>query len=288
MTISGGKYICYNGDFINAADKIISPNNRSFRYGDALFESIRACGTEAQFLDLHLNRLKHSMQWLKMTIPAYFTSENLSLLITKLLNKNRIFGGARIRLTVIRNPGGLYAPEDNTVSFVLESETLESDHYSLNPHGLIIDLYTEMPKPVYRLSSVKSTSALFHVLAGIYKTENKLDDCILVNTKGHLVESISSNIFILREGHVFTPGTEEGCLPGIMRQVIISCFRTNNQKFSDNIPLMVSDLLSADEVFFTNAIAGIRWVGAFRKKRYYRDFSQKLIQQLNQKAFGQQ
>ena len=280
------KYICYNGDFLSAESPVLRVSNRSFRYGDALFESIHACGTEAQFLDLHLNRLKQSMQWLNMIVPAFYTLENISQQITKLLNKNRIFGGARIRLTIFRNPGGLYTPEDNTVSFILESIPLEFVHYSLNSHGYVIDLYTGMPKPVHRLSSIKSTSALLYVMAGIYKTENGLDDCILINEKGHLVESGSSNLFILRNGQIFTPGLEEGCLPGIMRQVLISCIQSTGKKFSENVPLRVPDLMTADEVFLTNAIAGIRWVGAFEKKRYYRDVSRQLVQQLNKLAFG--
>jgi branched-subunit amino acid aminotransferase/4-amino-4-deoxychorismate lyase len=291
MSGSPLKYLCYNGDFITAGEPVLQLNNRSFRYGDALFESIHACGTEAQFLDLHLNRLKQSMEWLKMTVPSFFTPANIAQLITKLLNKNRIFGGACIRLTVFRNPGscntpGLYAPENNTVSYTLESEILEFDHYSLNPHGLVIDLFTEMPKPVHRLSSIKSTSGLLYVMAGIYQTEKGLDDCILINEKGHLVESGNSNIFLIREGHILTPGLEEGCLPGIMRQVLIPFFRINGQHFSENVPLVISDLLAADEVFLTNAIAGIRWVGAFQHKRYYRDISRQLLEQLNQLAFG--
>ena len=291
MADSAAKYLCYDGDFFDAGKPVLPLSNRSFRYGDALFESIHACGTEAQFLDLHMARLRQSMEWLKMTVPAFFTPDNIGRLITKLLNKNRIFGGARIRLTVFRDPRTnnvpeLVAPENNIVTYTLESEALDAEHYSLNPHGLVIDLFTPMPKPVHWLSSIKSTSALLYVMAGIFAKEKGLDDCILINEKGHLVESGSSNLFIIREGHIFTPGPEEGCLPGIMRQVVISCIRANGQHFSENIPLVISDLLAADEVFLTDAIAGIRWVGAFQQKRYYRNISRQLLEQINTLTSG--
>jgi branched-subunit amino acid aminotransferase/4-amino-4-deoxychorismate lyase len=196
-----------------------------------------------------------------------------------------------MQLTVFRNSGSSHegkmaVPEINTVSYTLESEALPSDHYQLNPQGLVIDIFTPMPKPVHRLSSIKSTSALLYVMAGIFVTEKGLDDCILVNEKGHLVESGASNIFLLREGQIYTPGIEEGCIPGIMRQVILSSIRSSNKKFSENLPLVISDLLAADEVFLTDAINGIRWVGAFQQKRYYRDFSRQLTDQLNSLAFG--
>jgi branched-subunit amino acid aminotransferase/4-amino-4-deoxychorismate lyase len=287
------KYICLNGDFAKAGEPVLYINNRSFRYGDALFEDIHAFGTEAQFLDNHLARLKQSMQWLKMAVPAFLTPAAISELITKLLNKNRIFGGACIQLTVFRESGAdsphdLHSPEKSPVSFALVSVPLATDHYDLNPHGYTIDLYAEMPKPVQRLSFIKSTSALFYVMADLYRKEKGLDDCILVNEKGHLVESVHSNLFLIRDEQVYSPALEEGCIPGVMRKILNSCIPSTGKKIITDVPLVVSDLLSADEVFLTNAVDGIRWVGAFREKRYYRDFSQQLMKILNRLAFENQ
>jgi branched-chain amino acid aminotransferase len=286
MIVAKSKYLCYNGDFQTYESCKLQFDNRAFRYGDALFESIHACGTEAQFLELHLNRLKHSMAVLKMVIPVFFTTINLSQMITKLLNKNRIFGGARIRLTVFRDASGLYTPAKNDVSFIIESQPLEVDRYELNQRGYVIDIYTEMPKPLNSLSAVKSTSALFYVMAGIYKSEKNLDECILLNEKGHLVESISSNLFIIKNSTLFTPSLKEGCLPGIMRQVIISFLPFAGLNVNEEDPLDINHLLQADEVFLTNAINGIRWVGALQQKRYYHEISENLLQKINQLAFG--
>lgn len=285
------QYICLNGDFVKADEPVLFMNNRSFRYGDALLENIHACGTEAQFLDLHLTRLKQSMQWLKMVVPAYFTLTAISGLITKLLNKNRIFRGACIQLTVFRNfaadgPHDLPSSEKSAVSFALVALPLAGDHYFMNPHGYTIDLYTEMPKPVHRLSFIKSTSALFYAMADLHRDEKKLDDCILINEKGHLVESVHSNLFLLRDAMIYTPATEEGCIPGVMRKILMSFIPSTGKKIISDVPLVVSDLLSADEVFLTNAVEGIRWVGAFREKRYYRELSQQLVNILNRMAFG--
>jgi len=290
MESVAAKYICINGDYFKADEPVLYITNRSFRYGDALVEDIHACGTEAQFLEIHLSGLKQSMHWLKMSVPALLTAASISQLITKLLNKNRIFGGAHIQLTVFRNPMAesphdLHKSENSTVSFVLVSSPLASDHYDLNARGFGIDLYAEMPKPVQRLSFIKSTSALFYVMADLYRNEKGLDDCIVVNEKGHLVESVYSNLFLLRDEQIYTPATEEGCITGVMRTVMNSCIPYTGKGIITNVPLVVSDLLSADEVFLTNAVDGIRWVGAFREKRYYREFSQQLVKILNRLAF---
>jgi branched-subunit amino acid aminotransferase/4-amino-4-deoxychorismate lyase len=287
------KYICFNGDFVRDDEPVLPVTNRSYLYGDALVENIHACGTEAQFLDMHLSRLKQSMQWLKMSVPAFLTQTTFSGLITKLLNKNRIFGGACIQLTVFRHSGddlphGSDLHGESTVSFTLLSIPLSADHYDLNSHGYAIDIYTEMPKLIQRLTCIKSTSALFYVLADLYRKEKGLDDCVLVNEKGHLTESVRSNIFLIRDGQIYTPSLEEGCIPGIMRKILISLIPSANMKVISDVPLVVTDLLSADEVFFSNAVDGIRWAGAFREKRYYREISPLLVQLLNRLAFGDQ
>jgi branched-subunit amino acid aminotransferase/4-amino-4-deoxychorismate lyase len=291
MESGSGKYICMNGDFVKADEPVLMINNRSFRYGDALVENIHAFGTEAQFLDIHLTRLKQSMQWLKMTVPAFLTTIAISGLITKLLNKNRIFGGASVQMMVFRDPDvtgphSFHSPEGSKVSFALVSLSLASDHYDLNPHGYAIDIYSDMPKPAQRISFIKSTSALFYAMADLYREEKGLDECILVNEKGHLVESVRSNLFILRDDQLFSPSSEEGCIPGVMRKIIISCIPSTGKKIITDVPLVVSDLLAADEVFLTNAVEGIRWVGAFREKRYYRDMSHQLVKALNRMAFS--
>ncbi len=286
MTATKAKYLCYNGDFQTYENCRLQFGNRSFRYGDALFETIHACGTEAQFLELHLNRLRQSMKVLRMTVPVYFTAGNIAQIITKLLNKNRIFGGARIRMTVFRDAEGLYTPLKHDVSFIIESLPLDADHYELNQRGYMIDIYPDMPKPTNSLSSLKSTSALFYVMAGIFKAEKGLDDCLLLNDKGHLVESISSNLFLIKNSTIYTPSLTEGCLPGIMRQVIISLMPVAGFDFNEEAPLGINDLLHADEVFLTNAINGIRWVGAFQQKRYYHEISMSILQKVNQLAFS--
>ena len=71
------KYICLNGDFLKSDQPVINSNNRAFKYGDALFETIHANGTEPQFLELHVNRLIKGMKVLKMNVPGTFKFEYL-------------------------------------------------------------------------------------------------------------------------------------------------------------------------------------------------------------------
>lgn len=279
------KYICLNGDFIKSDQPVINSNNRAFKYGDALFETIHANGTEPQFLELHVNRLIKGMKVLKMNVPGTFKFEYFKRLITNILNKNRQLQGARIRLTIFRNPGGLYTPSTNDISFLLESSPLEYDKYILNIKGYAVDIYQDILKPINVLSNLKSTNSLIFIMAGIYKNENNLDDSIILNEKQRITECTASNIFIVKDSKFFTPGLSEGCLDGIMRYKVIKLLKSLGYFINDNCSLTMQDLHTADELFLTNVITGIRWVVAFRQKRYYNKISKLLIQKLNGVTF---
>jgi branched-subunit amino acid aminotransferase/4-amino-4-deoxychorismate lyase len=278
-------YICINGEFIKSDQPVFNTDNRAFHYGDALFETIHANGTKPQFLELHIKRLTRGMSILKMNIPENFRPEYFRRLITSILNKNRQLQGARIRITVFRNSVGLYAPSSNKISFLIESFPLEHDIYVLNTKGIAVDIFEDIQKPANILSNLKTTNSLIFVLAGIFKNEKNLDDCLILNENQRIIESISSNIFIVRNSKILTPGLNEGCLAGTMRHTIIDISRNLGYSVNDNCSLTVQDLLAADELFLTNAIAGIKWVLAFRQKRYYNDTSKILIQNLNELSF---
>lgn len=280
------KYICLNGAYIKSGKPVLESNNRSFLYGDGLFETIHANGTEPQFIELHLNRMIDGMKQLKMIIPGFFSSTYFTRHIKGVLTRNKQFRGARVRITVFRNTGGFYTPETNEVSFVIESSQLEQDLYTLNQQGYKINIFPDLAKPVNLQCSLKTTSALLFVLAGIYRSENLLDDCLILNQSGKICEALSSNIFLVKGNKYYTPSLKEGCLPGIMRQIISEIIRNEGLYINDDCSLTVEDLLSADEIFLTNAVCGIRWVVAFRQKRYYSKSSKSLIKLLNEKAFG--
>ncbi|MCK5822930.1 MAG: aminotransferase class IV [Bacteroidales bacterium] len=279
------KYICNNGDFVLSDSPVLTTQNRAFRYGDGLFETMHANGTKVQFLDEHFIRLTYGIEKLKMNIPDYFTINHIKNLITKLLNKNKLYQGAKIRLSVFRSDGGLYTPLSNNISFIIEAEELEHAKYTLNKKGLVIDIYNEIKKNINYFSDLKSSNALLFVLAGIYKQKNKLDDCIIINQENKIVEAVSSNIFIVKNNQLYSPALTDGCIPGIMRTQIIKTALSLNYTIFDDCNIKPDDLLSADEVFLTNAISGIRWVVAYKNNRYFNKTSKLLINKLNESVF---
>jgi len=278
-------FILFNGEYYHREDFGLSFKNRSFYYGDALFETMHANGTEIQFFEDHLARLVFGMRVLKMEIPTVIESGFIEKEIIKLLHKNKLYQGVRIRLSVFRNEGGKYTPSDNNISYLVETEYMENAHYNLNHKGLIIDLFKDIKKPVNAFANIKSANALIYIMAGSYAKENNLGDCILINEKGNIVEGISSNIFIIKGDKISTPPLKDGPVAGIMRKQILKIADKHGLKISNETSLNEADLINADEVFLTNAIHGIRWVLAYKDRRYFNNIARQFNEKLNIMAF---
>lgn len=283
--MSVNSFILYNGEYHFKDEFVLSYKNRAYCYGDALFETMHANGTEIQFFEDHLTRLIYGMKTLKMEIPTTIETGYIEKEIIKLLHKNKLYQGVRIRLSVYRNEGGKYTPTDNNVSYLCETEYIENDHYELNQKGFIIDVFNEIKKPINAFANLKSSNALLYVMAGIYAKNNKLDDCILLNEDGNIVEGISSNIFLVKGSTISTPPLKDGPVAGIMRKQILKIADLNGLKINFEKSLNETQLLNADEVFFTNSISGLRWVLAYKERRYFNHIARQFIDKLNVSAF---
>ena len=106
---------------------------------------------------------------------------------------------------------------------------------------------------------------------------------MILNQYGRIAESLSSNIFIVKEKQLLTPPLTEGCLAGTMRATLMELAKHAGYELIQ-MPLTEKQLFEADEVFLTNAVQGIQWVGAYKDKRYFNFAARKLIQELIAKA----
>lgn len=277
------KQILYNGRYISGDSAESFSVNRAFLYGDSIFETMFVSKGKIHFFEEHMNRLIQGMKVLKYVIPDKFTEFNKKLEdeILKLMFKNKLFKSARIRLTVFRKSGGLYTPVCNEVDYIITATDPGNEKYVLNNTGYLIGLYDEIKKPVNIFSSYKTANSIIYTLAGVYKNEKKSDDCLILNEKGNIIETISSNIFLVINNKLITPPIEEGCINGIIRNQIIN-FAKLYEIICTERSVQQNDLLSADEIFLTNSINGIQWVVAYKDKRYFKKMSNFFINKLNE------
>ena len=169
------------------------------------------------------------------------------------------------------------------MTYFIEAEALADNEFVLNATGRMVDIFTEYKKEINKLSVFKTLNCQLYVQAAIHARDKGLDEALIQNNKLSIIESNSSNLFIVSNGVLYTPTLEDGCVAGTMRMNIINLALENKIKVYE-CTLNPQNLLAADEMFLTNAVRGIEWIVGYRTKRYFNDMSKRLMVVLNEKA----
>jgi len=274
--------LIYNGEFYPSNQPILSINNRSFRYGDGLFESIRVVNGEVYNFEAHFTRLIEGMRMFNIETPEYFTIEYFENQIKSLIQHNGIHKGGRVKLTIYRKGEvASYYSETNEPGFIIEAESFSSNEFELSTDGIDIDVFDEITKPLNKYASFKTTNAFFYVSAIHAAKEKGLGDHLLINEKMNIIESTNSNFFIVSNGILYTPPLSSGCVGGTMRMKVINLALANNIKVYES-SITAGHLLSCDEIILTNAIQGIKWVRSYKTKRFFHKMADQLVKFLNE------
>lgn len=274
------KYIVYDG-FLRPNDiPLFKSTNRAFRYGDAIFETMRYHKGRVLFWEDHYKRLLQSMAVMKFPLNCLPKSSDILTFISDLTVKNRNFLDSRVRLTLFRRGEGYHAPEHLEASWIIEADALDGKGYILPEKGVKIDVFEEFPKNFTPASAFKSANALPYIMAGIFCKQNELDDCLVVNGYGKIIESINSNLFWIQGEKLFTPLVSTGCIDGVMRKQICLVAGKAGLTLIENEGATLKTLLEADEIFLTNSVSGIKWVGGFRQRRYLSRLTSKVFTEL--------
>jgi branched-chain amino acid aminotransferase len=260
-------WLFYNGQMIPADTPIISANNRGLRFGDGLFETIKVLEGKMPLFHLHMERLNKGLAVLNMQLPENYTPDYISQVILELCNRNSIAGTARVRLTVVRGNGTLFATEDLYASIIIQAEPLASDYLVFNETGLTIDVCPGIQKSCDQLSNLKSNNYLPYVMAAQYARQHQLNDCLLLNAHNRICDGTIANVFRIHQNSIYTPPLSEGGVAGVMRQYLLTELPKAGYTVHEKI-CTPEELETANEVFLTNALFGIRWVAKFRNKIY--------------------
>ena len=259
-----------NGQFCQSPS--IHHNNRSFLYGDGFFESIRLFEGVIFNRESHFNRVSTTLKQLELELER--SVNDVFSEVEVLAQKNGLLNACSARLTIYREQGGLYTPLTNQASYIIS--TVEHPEHRFNiGNGIRLGIYSKHLKAAQPLSTIKSSSALLYVLASIDRKKQIMDELILLNEHSNVVEGTNSNIFMVKDSHVFTPPLSDGGVAGTMRHLLLQQFNVEESSFQ------ISDLELADEIFLTNC-HGIRWVKEFGKNNHFNsDVSAKVVDCLN-------
>lgn len=254
-------------------------SNRGFLYGDAIFETLKLNNGKILFFEDHYLRLMAGMRILRMKIPHEFTMEFIENQCIMTANANNIAKNARIRFTVYRKDGGKYLPNNNNVSYIIET-TETHQNYNFNTNIYEIELYKDNYIDQNILSNLKTNNKIINVLASIYAQENDYQNCLLINDSKNIVEATNGNFFMFLNNKLITPPLSQGCINGILRKQILKIAKNIGIESEERI-ISPFELQNSDELFISNIIIGIQPISKYRKKEFDFKIAQKLLEEIN-------
>lgn len=277
--------INFNGTIQSADTKELTFDNRGFKYGDALFETLRVLQGKVVFAEEHYLRLMASMRIMRMEIPMQFTLEFFEEQILALVVAAGLENSpAKIRFNVYRNDGGLYTPVTNNVSFFISIDRLPNAFYIVEEGGYEVELFKDFYQAPGLLSTLKTNNKALQITGSVFAQENDLQNCLILNTDKNVVEALNGNVFLVKGSIVKTPPITDGCLNGIVRKQLIKIIKATEGITFEEASISPFELQKADELFITNSVIGIQPVTQYRKKQFNTTTAKSLLGKLNAAA----
>ncbi len=229
----------------------IAVTNRGLAYGDGLFETIKVIDGRAQFLTAHLARLARDCARLDISLDAI----RLRAEIVQLVAGQR---DGILKLIITRCAFGRgyqsqpSAPAERLLLFYpqvfAQSEPLST--------GVQVRMCRQRLAEQPRLAGIKHLNRLEQVLARAEWTDPAIAEGLMLDHASRLIEGTMSNLFLVRDGLIYTPRLHRCGVAGVLRELILQRIEIDCAPVVE-VDLTLDDLVAADEIFLTNSIIGI-------------------------------
>ncbi|WP_102029298.1 branched-chain-amino-acid transaminase [Salirhabdus sp. Marseille-P4669] len=252
----GEQWIFSSGEYVRKEDAVVSVYDHGFLYGDGVFEGIRVYSGNVFRLDSHLKRLYESAQSIMLNIP--YSKEELEEIIVNTVRKNGL-DNAYIRVVVSRGVGnlGLDPSFCSSPRVIVIAEALAIYPKSAYENGLkLVSVASRRNRPDVLSPQVKSLNYLNNILVKLEANQADADEALMLNDQGYVTEGSADNIFIVKNGVIYTPPVYLGALEGITRNAIIDLAKANGYEIQET-PFTRHDVYVADEVFLTGTAAEV-------------------------------
>ena len=254
-----------DGAFYPKSQAKVSVFDHGLLYGDGVFEGIRAYNGSVFKLKEHIDRLYRSAHMIMLEIPV--SKEEMIQTVLETLRKNNL-KDSYIRLVVTRGVGdlGLNPKKCAKPTIIVITDTIALHKGEAKEKGVTAMISWVKRDPVDATShEIKSLNYLNSILAKIEANISGVDEAICLDKNGFVCEGVAENIFIVRNGRIFTPPSYTGALPGITAEEIAKLARKLGYEVKDK-NITPYELFNAEEVFFTGTAAEIVPVREINKR----------------------
>ena len=242
--------ICFlNDKFLEIQDAKISPLDRGFLFGDAIYEVIIAVDKKPFELDAHLTRLKKNISFLKYSLSDQIDLEEI---ILEVISRNNFLKQV-IYVQISRGTDSIrdHIPSnDLTPTIFVSSHELKTEFsLSSGEKAILLEDFR------WRKSQIKATSLLANVIYRSEANQQEVFETILFEN-GFITEGAVSNIFCCIDNKILTPPLTENILPGVTRKVILELIQDTSFEYEET-KITVDSFLSAEEIWVTNSTKGV-------------------------------
>ncbi len=251
-----GLKIWLDGRLVDREEAKVSVFDHGLLYGDGVFEGIRVYDGTIFEMDAHIKRLYESAKAIRL--PIRLSQSELANAMQETVEANGITNGY-IRLVVTRGVGTLglnpFVCENSCIIIIADKIQLYPEE--LYEKGMkVISATTVRNHPLAIPPQVKSMNYLNNILAKIEALDVNVPEAIMYNHEGYVAEATGDNVFIVKEGVIYTPPAEAGALGGITRSVVIKLAEVENLEVVEK-NLTRFDLYVCDEFFLTGTAAEV-------------------------------
>ena len=255
-----------DGEYYPKSRAKISVYDHGLLYGDGVFEGIRAYNGVVFKLKEHIDRLYRSAHAIMLQIPV--SKEEMIKIVLETLRKNQL-KDAYIRLVVTRGVGdlGLDPRKCQKPTIIVITDTIALHKSEAKEKGITAMLTWVKRDPVDATThEIKSLNYLNSILAKIEANINGVDEAICLDKNGYICEGVAENIFIVKNGRIYTPPSYTGALPGITAEAVKELAKSLGYEVIEK-NITPYELFTADEVFFTGTAAEIVPVREINKRQ---------------------
>ncbi|WP_210515416.1 aminotransferase class IV [Hymenobacter terricola] len=241
-----------NNDLLPTAT--LSLPNRGLAFGDGLFETLIVTENRLRLATDHFARMQQAAAALYLKLPdALASPQAVETALTRLATANQL-PAARLRLQLWRTGGGRYTPTTDAAEWLATAEAFVPDETPIAKADFALETHS-IHSP---LSFCKGPQAWLYVRAAHERQQRGLDEIILCDAAGHVAEAGAAAIFWMKEGVLFTPALETGCVAGVRRAQVLREARAAGMECREKL-FRQEALLAAESVFTAN-VAAVRVV----------------------------
>jgi len=264
--MSGKELLVYiDGEFYPKSLAKVSVFDHGLLYGDGVFEGIRAYDGLVFKLKEHVDRLYRSAHMIMLGIPI--PKEQMIQIVLETLKKNNL-KDSYIRLVVTRGIGdlGLNPRKCAKPTIIVITDTIALHKSEAKEKGVTAMISWVKRDPVDATShEIKSLNYLNSILAKIEANIAGVDEAICLDKNGYVCEGVAENIFVVKNGKLFTPPSYTGALPGITAEEVMKLAKKLGYEVEER-NITPYELFNSNEVFFTGTAAEIIPVREINKR----------------------